>query len=92
MPMQLEFSKCEVWLKEVGVGLHDIFFSKIDPRRRNLALQFSGVLSQVFGFEWAIQQDHKFLLLWLHLVVVVSLAGGVPVLCASHSLDRCLGG
>lgn len=70
--MQLEESKCDVWLKELSVGLTDIFSSKIDPTRRELALRLSAVLSQVFGMEWGIRNGPKFLLLWLHLVVVVS--------------------
>lgn len=59
-------------MKELSVGLTDIFSSKIDSGRRESALSLSGSLCHVFGIEWAVQNGTKFLLLWLHLVVVVS--------------------
>ncbi len=70
-PAQLNEGEHDEWLKELMSGLTDIFSSKLDSERRESALKLSGVLSHVFGIEWAVEKDHKFFLLWLHLAVVV---------------------
>lgn len=71
--IQFDRSKHDPWLKDVYLGLADIFSSRLDSRRRELALRLSAILSQIFGLDWAVQSEPRFLLLWLHLVVVVSL-------------------
>ena len=67
-----ESNNCDSWLKDISIGLTDIFSSKLDPARKGSALRLSAVLSQGFGMEWALRNGSKFLLLCVHLVVVVS--------------------
>lgn len=71
-PDQLKEGDNCMWMKELAAGLTDIFSSRLDSERRELALELSGVLAQVFGIEWAVERHHQFFLLWLRLAVVVS--------------------
>ena len=58
-------------MKKLRSGLMDIFSSKLASELREPALKLSGILSHIFGIELAKDDDCKFFLLWLHLVVVV---------------------
>lgn len=60
-------------MRGIRDGLKDIFFSKVDPQRREAAFHLSATLCELFGLDWVAGKDcdTKFLLLWLHLVAVV---------------------
>ncbi len=67
-------------------GLRDIFFSKVDPQRREAAMHLSAAMCSLWGLEWAVggAKETKFLNLWLHLVAVVSKSCGIR--CGGHVL------
>lgn len=59
------------WLSEIAAGLQAILTSRIDPERKNKALQLAAMLTHLLGVSWAIEKDVKFFMILVNLVSVV---------------------
>ena len=70
--MESVSSDSAVWLGETAAGLQDILTSRIDPTRKNKALQLAAILTHLLGVDWAVQTNVKFFMILVNLVSVVS--------------------
>ena len=70
--MDSESTEGTGWLSHIASGLQAILTSRIDPARKNRALQLAAMLTHLLGVSWAVQTNVKFFMIMVNLVSVVS--------------------